>query len=236
MTFAPPARPGVQGDPARVPAHHLDDERPVMAFRRGVQAVDRLHGDVHRGVEAERVIGGTEVVVDGLRHADDGNALVVQPGRDAKRVLAADDHQGVDAEPVHVVLDPLDAGPARAGLLERIRPRRAEDRAAARQDAAHRGHVERHRVRFKRPPPAVTKSEELDPVILSTLAYHRADHRVQSRAVAAPGKDSHSHRAKPSRPQAACNGGARTPGDAIDNIDKSVSGGSARACSFACFA
>ncbi len=190
----------MQRDPARVAAHHLDDERPVVALGRGVQPVDRLHGDVHRGVEAEGVVGRAEVVVDRLRHADDGDALVVQPGGDAEGVLAADDDQGVDAEPGQVVLDPLDPGPAGTALLERIRPRRAEDRAAARQDAAHRGDVERHRVRLERPSPAVAEPEELDPVFLDSPAHHGADNGVQPRAVAAPGQDSHSHRAKPSRP------------------------------------
>ena len=60
----------VQRDPARVPAHHLDDQRPVVALGRRVQPVDRLHGDVHGGVEAERVIRRAEVVVDRLRDAD----------------------------------------------------------------------------------------------------------------------------------------------------------------------
>ena len=70
MTFAPPAMPGVQRDPARVPAHHLDHQRAVVAVAGGVQPVDRLHRDADRGVEAEGVVGGVEVVVDRLRDAD----------------------------------------------------------------------------------------------------------------------------------------------------------------------
>ena len=198
----------VQRDPARVAAHHLDDERPVMALGRRVQAVDRLHGDVHRGVEAEREVGRAEVVVDRLRHADDGDALAVQPRGDAEGVLAADDDQRVHAEAAQVVLDPLDPAAAGPGLLERVGPRRAEDRAAARQDAAHRGDVERHRVRLERPAPAVAEPDELEPVFLDPLAHHRADDGVQPGAVATTGQHSHSHRAKPSRPSAPCNGSA----------------------------
>ena len=80
MTLAPPAMPGVQRDPAGVPAHHLDDERAVVRLGGGVQAVDRLGRDVDRGVEAEGVVGRVEVVVDGLRHADDADAVLVQSG------------------------------------------------------------------------------------------------------------------------------------------------------------
>ena len=98
MTFAPPASPGVQRDPPGVPAHDLDDQRAVVRLGGGVQPVDRLHRDVHRGVEAEGVVGRVEVVVDRLRDADDVHAEVAEPGRDAEGVLAADRDQRVDAE------------------------------------------------------------------------------------------------------------------------------------------
>ena len=54
---APPAMPGVQRDPAGVPAHHLDHEDPVVGLGGGVQPVDRLDRDVDRGVEAEGEVG-----------------------------------------------------------------------------------------------------------------------------------------------------------------------------------
>ena len=88
---------GVQRDPAGVPAHDLDDQRAVVRLGGRVQPVDRLGRDVHRGVEAEGVVGGAEVVVDRLRHADDLHAVVVQLRRDAEGVLAADRDQRVDA-------------------------------------------------------------------------------------------------------------------------------------------
>ena len=76
---------GVEGDPAGVAAHHLDDQHPVVAVGGGVQAVDRLHRDVDRGVEAEGVVGGAEVVVDRLRHADDVHAVLVVQARRRRR-------------------------------------------------------------------------------------------------------------------------------------------------------
>ena len=66
-TSAPPAMPGVDGDPAGVAAHHLDDDHAVVRLGRRVQAVDRVGGDLHRGLEAEREVGAGEVVVDRLR-------------------------------------------------------------------------------------------------------------------------------------------------------------------------
>ena len=62
---------GVQGDPARVPAHDLDQQHPLVRLGGGVQPVDHLGGDADRGVEAEGQVGAVDVVVDRLRDADD---------------------------------------------------------------------------------------------------------------------------------------------------------------------
>ena len=51
---------GVGGDPAAVAAHHLDDHHPVVALGGRVQPVDRLGGDLHCGVEAERHVRADE--------------------------------------------------------------------------------------------------------------------------------------------------------------------------------
>ena len=55
-----------------------------------MQAVDRVRRDLHGRVEAERDVGAREVVVDRLRHADHGDAVVAQAPRDPEGVLAAD--------------------------------------------------------------------------------------------------------------------------------------------------
>ena len=78
-------------------AHHLHDQVAVVALRGGVQAVDRLGGDLHRCVEAERLVGAAEVVVDRLRDPDDREAEIrVELRGRAQRVLAADGDQAVE--------------------------------------------------------------------------------------------------------------------------------------------
>ena len=125
--------------------------------------------------------------------------------------VAADHHQRVDAEASHIVLDALDAGAAWPVLFEWIGPRRAENGPPAWQDAPHGRDVERHRVRLERSAPAITEADELDAVILDPASHNGPDHRVQPRTVAAAGKDSHSHTAKPSRQEASCNGCGKLP-------------------------
>ena len=117
ITLAPPASPACSAIQPGVPAHDLHDQRTVVALRGGVQPVDRLHGDVHRGVEAEGVVGGAEVVVDRLGYPDYGDALLAQPGGYAQGVLTANGDERVDAKTGEVVLDPLDAVAAAVAVL-----------------------------------------------------------------------------------------------------------------------
>ena len=105
-----------------------------MALGRGVQAVDRLGGDVERGVEPERDIGAAQVVVDRLGNSDHVHAVGVEPVRHAERVLAADRDEAVQVEVGERLADLL--YPVFA--LVRVRPRAAQDRAAPGQDPAGR--------------------------------------------------------------------------------------------------
>ena len=120
--------PGVDRDPTGVTAHHLDDHHAVVALGGGVQPVDGIGRDLHRGVEPEGEVGGGEVVVDGLGHPDDGDArLLAETRRDAEGVLAADHDQRVDPLARQRVEHPRGAVVG----LERVGARRAEDGAAA---------------------------------------------------------------------------------------------------------
>src|SRR5262249_56452766 len=102
---------------------------------------------------------------------------------------STDGDEGVDLEVVQVLLDALDP----ALDLQRIGPRRAEDRPAARQDAAHGLHVEREAVSLERPAPAVTEADELVPVARDALAYDGADDGVQAGTIASTREHSDAH-------------------------------------------
>ena len=183
--------PGVERDPAGVAAHHLDDHHPVVALGRGVEPVDGLGGDLHGGVEPEGHVGAAEVVVDRLRHADHRQAVVaVQPGRGAQRVLAADRDQPVEVE--RCACSPrIRSGPP--SCVKRVGPRGAQDRAAAREDAA--GRLDRQLLVgvLERAAPAVAEADDRVPVRVDALAHDRPDDRVEAGAVAASGEHSDAH-------------------------------------------
>jgi len=180
----------VERDPAGVTAHHLDDEDAVMALRGRVQTVDRLGGDVHGGIEAERDVGGTEIVVDRLRHADDRQLVLgVQARGGAERVFAADRDQRLET----VALERRKHLRRAVVALEHVRARGAQDRAAAVQDADCRLDAEFRRVVLERAAPAVAEADELVAVALRALAHRSADDRVQARAVASAGEHAYLH-------------------------------------------
>ena len=71
---------GVQRDPAGVAPHHFGHHDPAVRLGRRVQPVDGIGGEGHRRVEAETVGRADDVVVDGLRDADQRDAASGRTG------------------------------------------------------------------------------------------------------------------------------------------------------------
>ena len=181
----------VRRDPPGVTSHHLDHHHPVVALGGGVQPVDRVGRDLHRGLETEREVGGRQVVVDRLRDADHGLPVLGERGGDAERVLAADRDERVDPFALERVVHACHP----AVHLARVRPRRAEDRATAVQEPACVGDRQFAHLAFDDAAPPVTEPDDLVAVHAFTLAHDRADHRVESGAVAASREHTDAHRA-----------------------------------------
>jgi hypothetical protein len=155
-----------------------------------VEPVDRLGRDVDRGVEAEREVGGAEIVVDRLRHADDVDAELRQAGGNPEGVFTADGDQRVDARFLQVGLDAVQA----TVHPQRVGPRRTDDRAASREDPAHLSDSELLGVVLERSSPAVAKTDHLRVVLCRAFAHDRAENRVETWAVAPTGQHPDPHR------------------------------------------
>ncbi len=180
----------VGGDPPAVAAHHLDHHHPVVTLGGGVQAIDRIGGDLYRGVETERHVGAFDVVVDRLRHADDREpALGEQPAGDAQRPVAADDDQPFEAHVGERLFDQVDA----TVDVERATSPCAEHGAAARQHAAHRFDRERQRSAFHDAVPGVAEADDLVAEMAFALADDGAQHGVETRTIAPAGQDTNAH-------------------------------------------
>ena len=153
----PAGEPRVERDPAGVAAHDLDDDDPVVRLGRGLQPVDGVHGDLHRGREAEGVVGGREVVVDRLGHADHRQPLLaVQAAGHAEGVLTADGDQRVEAQGVERL-----GAPPPPSSLERVGARACQHGAAAGEDRADPVGVQRPRLALEQAAPAPQQAHVL---------------------------------------------------------------------------
>ena len=163
---------------------------------------------LQRGVVAERHVGAVDVVVDGLRHADDGNVLLGQPVRRGQRALAADRDQHVDAVVLQRLLDLVEAGPQLVG----VDPRGAEHRAALGEQAVVAVVVAQlDAAVLEQPAPAVEEADDRRAVPHVAGAHDRPDHRVQPGTVAASGENSNAHGAYPPLCQPSLAGCRATP-------------------------
>ena len=100
-----PGNARVEGDPARIAAHDLHHDDPLVALGGAVQAVEALGGKAHGRVEAEGGVGLVQVVVDGLGHAHHPEALLGQGVGDGEGAIPADGHQGVQLPAAEVLQD-----------------------------------------------------------------------------------------------------------------------------------
>src|SRR5215203_5533712 len=179
------------GDPTSVTSHHLDDHDPLVAFGRGAELVYGVGGYGDGGVVAEGGVGRREVVVYGLGAAHDlYPEVVVESLGDPERVIAADGHEGVYAEILHLLDDLLGV----ALVLVGVGARGAEDGAALLQDVAHAVGAQGYHGIFlglEERLPAALQAVYLVAVVVVASGGDGPDHTVQSRGVAASGQHSY---------------------------------------------
>src|ERR671925_1450941 len=111
--------------------------------------------------------------------------VAVQPGGGAEGVLATDRDQPVEVEGGEVLPDAVRAVVAR----ERVRARAAQDRPAARKDAACGLDRQLLVGVLERPAPAVAEADDRVPVEVDSLADDGPDHGVEAGAVASSGQN-----------------------------------------------
>ena len=179
----------MQCDPARMAAHDFANQYAVMRLGGGVQSIDGLGCDSDGRVKAEREIRAAQVVVDGLRYADDRKTMLGECGRHPEGVFSADGHKRIDAERGQGFLDALDT----ALNLDRVGTRRAQDGSTARKDAAHLRNSQFHGQAFERAFPTVAKTHELVAVLGHTTSHDCADHCIEAGAVSATGEHANAH-------------------------------------------
>src|SRR5579872_4500698 len=192
--------PRFQRDPARISAHYFNHHDAMMRFRGGVNFINRVGRGYQRRIETEGDFGGEKIVVDSFRHAHDLHALFEKLQRDLLRTISANADDGIDSELMRVgdhfvrnVAHDFHAifnGAVAEGIAA---VSSAEDSSATGQNSADI--FEREWPRFFRPDQtveAVRNANDL-PVVLEDGGFNdRADNRIQTGSVSAPGANADS--------------------------------------------
>ena len=96
---------GVERGIAGVAAEDAEDADALVRADSGALALDGVHGAGDGGGEADAVLGVAHVVVHRLGDGDDLEALAVELGGVAERIVAADGDQVIEAEGLDVLQD-----------------------------------------------------------------------------------------------------------------------------------
>ena len=178
---------GEEGEVAAAVAHDLDDGAAGMAFGGVPDLVDALDDRVERGVEADRVVGGSDVVIDGAGKADAVDAHLRELLRAHVGAVAPDDDEALDA----ALVEDFHGLSADRLLLELREAGGAEDRAPAVDDVGHRLPFEPLDPPLDEAAVAVVDAVHLEPVG-KARPHHGADGAVHAGRVAARGQDADS--------------------------------------------
>ena len=194
----PAGEPAVEGDPPGVPAHDFDDHDALVAAGGGVETVEGIGHAGHGAVEAEGHGGGFEIVVDGLRDADDRDAGFVELLRGGERAVAADADEHVDPQRGEGALGLLEDGGRDVAAVAAVADfgdevafaRGAEHGAAEVHDPGGVGAGQSHRVAAfgEEALEAVVKADDF-PVEIGGGADHAAEDGIEAGAIAAASED-----------------------------------------------
>ena len=189
---------GVEGDPAGVSSHDLDDHDAMVAHRGGVEAVDGFGGGLDGGGETEGDVGADEIIVDGLGDADEVDAVLNEVVGAGHGAVTADDNDGVEfvaGDGVEALLRAVLEDGLAVGAISDGESRGvgfvggAEDGAAKGEDAGDIAKVEWSELVFDEPEEAVLDAEDLPAVIEDGGLGDGSDDGVEAGAIASSCQD-----------------------------------------------
>ena len=124
---------GMQGDPTNVAAHDLHDHHAVMGLRGGVETVNGIGGHRNSRIKTKGEISAVDVIVNGLGHPDNGDAIIRQPLCTLEGSLTTDRDEGVNAGILEVLLNLVNSSLE----LIRVQAPGTQDGSTAQEDAVN---------------------------------------------------------------------------------------------------
>ena len=185
-----------EGDPAGVAAHDFENHDPVVGLGGSVEPVQGLGGHTDGGVKAEGLVGGAQVVVDRLGHADGGQAQFEEGLGDRHGAVAANEDEALNAKFLQV-LDDIGAQVTPFVVEGVILVGRAQNGAAPGQNPRNGGGVQNLVPLLNQASKTVHEPDDFDATLIR-LFHNGAHNRIQTRSIASGGKYPNSTQANPS--------------------------------------
>jgi len=93
---------GEHGSETGITAEDFQDQEAFVGAGTGAQAVGHGNGARHAGAKTDAIVGAGNIIVHGFGNGDHLHTFLVKTDAVAKRVIATDRDEVVDAEPIQV--------------------------------------------------------------------------------------------------------------------------------------
>jgi hypothetical protein len=155
-----------------------------------VQPIYRVGGNLHCCLKTKSGISSNNVIVYGLGHSDNGQAVLLMKQRtNRERTISTYNNQRVQTIVLERFTNSLDP----IGYVEWAASPCAQNCSTPRKHAAHCSSVERHTSLFHDAVPRVEKPDDLIAVTRLGLANYCTNDGIQARAIAAASEYADSH-------------------------------------------
>src|SRR5687767_10934031 len=175
----------MQGNPARVAAHHFKDHDALVRFRRGVKSIESVGGNVQCGNEAKRKFRTRQIVINRFGHTDDRHPTLVKLHRNSQRAFTAEYYKAFDSQTIYVIdglaVDGfgLDLNSLTRDLDKTSSIARAQDCAATWQQSADIGGSKFSGLRFAQESlKPVLNPDYFHSILSGCSSYHRTNNSV----------------------------------------------------------
>ena len=166
---------GVQRNPPGISSHEFNDHDSVVAFGSCMQAINCISGNLNRRVKPKCEVGPKNIVINGFRNTNHGQASLFKDQRcHRQRSISTDDDEPIKLLFGEAFLHQINS----ISGVKRATATGTQDRSPSRQQSSNIGFLQRNVTLLHHSIPRIEKSQEFIVVGGNAFTDHRSDDRV----------------------------------------------------------